>query len=129
MPEPNHTPWRCKHCNERVDPTMALCWNCGHDRAGVAQPAMFVHEVDVDTSVCAACQYDLKGNPEATACPECGEPVPWEDCEVCGVRTSRFVMSHGCPACKAAAEGRAFMPEVQRKQYPACPECQYDFHG
>ena len=26
--------WLCKHCNERVDPTMALCWSCGHDRDG-----------------------------------------------------------------------------------------------
>lgn len=26
--------WLCKHCNERVDPTMAICWNCGHDKQG-----------------------------------------------------------------------------------------------
>lgn len=26
--------WLCKHCGERVDPTMAMCWSCGHDRNG-----------------------------------------------------------------------------------------------
>lgn len=35
----NTTPnaWRCKHCNERVDPTMAMCWSCGRDRNGESQ--------------------------------------------------------------------------------------------
>lgn len=118
--------WRCLNCHERVDPTMALCWNCGHDREGVAQPAMFVDEVDVDTSFCAECLYDLKGNPDATACPECGEPVPWEDCDVCGVRSSRAAMSFGCPACKATAERRAFEPEVHRYRHSHCPACRSD---
>ena len=26
--------WLCKHCGERVDPTMGLCWSCGYDRLG-----------------------------------------------------------------------------------------------
>ena len=26
--------WLCKHCNERVDPTMAWCWNCGCGKDG-----------------------------------------------------------------------------------------------
>ncbi|MFK7788392.1 MAG: hypothetical protein AB8C95_02720, partial [Phycisphaeraceae bacterium] len=29
--------WLCKHCNERVDPTMAWCWKCGHDKLGTLQ--------------------------------------------------------------------------------------------
>ncbi|MEM9414213.1 MAG: hypothetical protein AAGA29_01890 [Planctomycetota bacterium] len=119
-------PWRCLNCREHVDPTMALCWNCGYDREGVAQPAMFVDEVDVDTSVCATCLYDLKGNPDATACPECGEPVPWADCDVCGVRSSRSAMAYGCPACKATVEKRAFKPEVQRYRHTHCPSCRSD---
>lgn len=63
--------WLCKHCNERVDPTMALCWSCGHDREG--KP---LEDFDTDETMpftrCPQCQYDLRGNLEALACPECG---------------------------------------------------------
>ncbi|MEM6504372.1 MAG: hypothetical protein AAF711_02790 [Planctomycetota bacterium] len=29
--------WLCKHCGERVDPTMAWCWSCGRDKLGELQ--------------------------------------------------------------------------------------------
>lgn len=121
--------WLCKHCGERVDPTMDLCWNCGHDREGVAHPSIFVEPVFVDLTRCGRCEYPLKGNPDATHCPECGEPVPWMDCPDCGVRASRLEMAEGCPACKAAKTGQLFIPEVGKKQVLNCPECQYDLTG
>ncbi len=128
-PETRHVPWRCLNCSERVDPTMGLCWNCGHDREGVAQPAMFIDAVDTDTSRCSRCAYELKGNPDALACPECGEPVPWVDCDACGVRTCRAAMADGCPVCRAKADGLAFVPEVVRKALSHCPQCRYDLRG
>ena len=100
--------WLCMHCGEQVDPTMDLCWNCGHDREGVAHPTVFVEPVEVNLSHCVRCGYALKGNPDALHCPECGEPVPWQECPECGVRGSRAQMGAGCPACKAADTGRLF---------------------
>lgn len=108
---------------------MSLCWNCGYDREGVAQPAMFVDVAPTGITACTRCRYDLQGNPEATRCPECGEPVPWADCERCGARASRWLMADGCPACRATAAGVAFIPEVELKVYTHCPECQYDLRG
>ncbi len=31
--------------------------------------------------ICFECGYDLRGNPDAAACPECGAAVPWIDQE------------------------------------------------
>ncbi|MFI4862372.1 MAG: hypothetical protein ACIAXF_17035 [Phycisphaerales bacterium JB063] len=122
-------PWRCLHCNERVDPTMELCWSCGHDREGVAQPALFVDVPEAGVVICTRCAYDLQGNPEAERCPECGEPVPWEDCAACGTRGSRLTMTHGCLVCEAEAAGHVFVPVVERKVRTHCPRCAYDMHG
>ena len=30
--------------------------------------------------ICWQCGYDLRGNPTATACPECGEAIRWSRC-------------------------------------------------
>lgn len=122
-------PWLCRHCNELVDPTMSLCWNCGHDKEGVPQPAMFVDVAPRDITVCTYCRYDLHGNLEAERCPECGELVPWEDCAACGVRTSRAAMVDGCPACRAVEAGLAFIPEVELKKHTHCPQCRYELRG
>lgn len=121
--------WRCLNCQERVDPTMDLCWNCGHDREGVAQPALFVDKAPSDITICAQCRYDLKGNPDATDCPKCGDTVPWADCPACGVRASRWLIAEGCPACLAAAAGVTFIPEVEMKSLTHCPRCRYDLRG
>jgi hypothetical protein len=32
---------------------------------------------DTDRVPCVSCGYDLRGNPEARTCPECGGPTPW----------------------------------------------------
>lgn len=67
--------WRCKHCAERVDPTMACCWKCGFDREGnqavVLTPAIVTGRPDF----CEGCGYDLRGSHGSPACPECGEKV------------------------------------------------------
>lgn len=130
MDKPTPKAWLCKHCNERVDPTMELCWNCGRDRQGELEPADFVNQVDVDLSRCTACEYLLKGNDGAKCCPECGEPVPWIDCEKCGVRGSRAEMADGCPACEIAETGVSFDREVAVLGVAGadglCRQCEYD---
>ena len=95
---------------------MEICWNCGHDREGVAHPTVFDEPVEVDLTVCGACGYSLKGNPDAQACPECGEPVPWQDCAACGVRASRMEMQAGCPACRAMRVGEPFKSELDESK-------------
>lgn len=125
--------WLCKQCGERVDPTMDLCWHCGRDRLGGLNPKDFVNQVDIDLSRCTACEYTLKGNAGATQCPECGEPVPWIDCEACGVRASRAEMADGCPACKIAETGVSFDSEVTLLGIAGadgfCRQCEYDMHA
>ena len=34
-----------------------------------------VFPVEVDSPTCSVCGYDLRGNPHALACPECGQPI------------------------------------------------------
>lgn len=34
-----------------------------------------VFPIDVDSPTCSVCGYDLRGNPHALACPECGQPI------------------------------------------------------
>ena len=121
MPNAQTESWLCKNCGECVDPTMDLCWACGHDREGQMHPTVFVEPVEVDLTRCGVCEYPLKGNPDATHCPECGEPVPWLDCADCGARAPRVQMEHGCPACRAAKTGQAFEPVVQRMDEPYDP--------
>ncbi len=36
---------------------------------------LFVY--DMDRIPCISCGYDLRGNPDALTCPECGGPTPW----------------------------------------------------
>jgi hypothetical protein len=43
MADPPPKAWLCKHCGERVDPTMGMCWRCGHDRNG--EPALDLQPV------------------------------------------------------------------------------------
>lgn len=109
---------------------MELCWNCGRDRQGALDPADFVNQVDVDLSRCTSCEYLLKGNDGAKCCPECGEPVPWIDCEKCGVRGSRADMIGGCPACRIAETGVSFNHEVAVLGVAGadglCRQCEYD---
>ena len=125
--------WLCKHCNERVDPTMELCWSCGRDREGDLDPADFINQIDVDVTRCTACEYLLKGNSDATRCPECDEPVPWIECEQCGVRGSRAEMIGGCPACRIADTGVTFDHAVSRLGIAdsdgQCRQCGYDMHA
>lgn len=40
--------WLCKHCNERVDPTMAMCWSCGYDKQGTPQQDL---QVEIETEL------------------------------------------------------------------------------
>ena len=133
MSETTPKAWLCKHCGERVDPTMELCWSCGRDRDGKLDPADFINQVDVDVTRCTACEYLLKGNTDATVCPECGEPVPWIECETCGVRGSRAEMIDGCPACKIADTGVTFDREVTRLGIAGpdgrCRQCEYDMRA
>lgn len=66
--------WRCKQCGERVDPTMELCWHCGHGRSG--KPDEIIQEADAKPfKRCPQCEYDLRGNPDADHCPECGSSL------------------------------------------------------
>lgn len=68
--------WLCKHCGERVDPTMAWCWNCSHDSEGkhVVFDAPAIGDGLLEH--CPNCRYDLRGNSDATHCPECGQELP-----------------------------------------------------
>ena len=71
MSETTPKAWLCKQCGERVDPTMAFCWNCGYDREG--HLAVDLGEEDSNPFLtCPQCGYDLRGNPDAEVCPECG---------------------------------------------------------
>lgn len=74
--------WLCKHCGERVDPTMEICWQCGYDREGNA-PAEepYALAAGLITS-CPTCQYDLRGNANASVCPECGVELPKSSTEI-----------------------------------------------
>lgn len=133
MPDTTPRAWLCKHCGERVDPTMDLCWQCGYDRKGNANPSIFVEPIAIDLTRCGACRYSLKGNSEATHCPECGEPVPWVDCPECGVRGSRLSFEGGCPACRAVDTDVGFEPEVEvvgvHDREGRCRGCGYDMRG
>lgn len=71
MSDPTPKVWLCKHCGERVDPTLEICWSCGWDRDGKQIPL----EVEVarkQYATCPECQYNLHGIGEVKACPECG---------------------------------------------------------
>ncbi|MEM9347154.1 MAG: zinc ribbon domain-containing protein [Planctomycetota bacterium] len=63
--------WLCKHCGERVDPTMAYCWNCGRDREGLLVVDLGQEESNPFLT-CPECGYDLRGSRGAEVCPECG---------------------------------------------------------
>lgn len=41
MTETTPKAWLCKHCNERVDPTMAFCWSCGRDKLGESKQDVY----------------------------------------------------------------------------------------
>jgi hypothetical protein len=48
---------------------LALAW-VAHARLQHAQ------SLQLRANACLTCGYDLRGNPAATSCPECGTPVP-----------------------------------------------------
>ncbi|MFN3168474.1 MAG: hypothetical protein ACE37H_15550 [Phycisphaeraceae bacterium] len=70
MPKTQHRAWLCNNCGERCDPTMGLCWNCGHNRDG--QPPVEPDEEGAVLLRCPRCAYDLRGNLGGKNCPECG---------------------------------------------------------
>ncbi|HSV14575.1 MAG TPA: methyltransferase domain-containing protein [Tepidisphaeraceae bacterium] len=63
--------WKCPSCRESNPANFDLCWNCGSDRAGVADPAF--RPAIAFHPVCETCGYLLVGLSE-NRCPECGHP-------------------------------------------------------
>jgi rubredoxin len=67
----NDANWRCPSCREANPANFEVCWNCGTDRDGVAdpefEPAIAFHPQ------CEMCGYLLFGLSE-NRCPECGHP-------------------------------------------------------
>jgi ubiquinone/menaquinone biosynthesis C-methylase UbiE len=65
------TDWNCPSCREGNPANFDLCWNCGSDREGVADPAF--EPAIAFHPVCEMCGYLLVGLSE-NRCPECGHP-------------------------------------------------------
>lgn len=72
---PTARAWRCKHCSERVDPTMACCWKCGFDPEGNQAITLIPAIVMSRPDFCEECGYELRGSDGSQTCPECGEKV------------------------------------------------------
>jgi uncharacterized membrane protein YvbJ len=77
MIDPNNHTWQCPNCNEQVDDTLEVCWQCGCSRTGVTdpdfEPAVYNKLVNhQDQAICNRCGYLLRGLTDRH-CPECGE--------------------------------------------------------
>ena len=71
----NKTPWRWLTLPLVGLFVAALVWHALRDQkrfaALVAEPAL-----RGKVAACPRCEYDLRGNPNALSCPECGLSVP-----------------------------------------------------
>lgn len=115
----NATPkaWRCTLCNERVDPTMDLCWSCGADRDGQYDKTWYRRVGPGAMESCPQCDYSLVGSTDTQQCPECGYVLPEAGfrSEVVAINVDRRMMR--CRRCRYDLRGT---PDASN-----CPECGY----
>lgn len=115
QPDDQPKAWLCKHCKERVDPTMELCWSCGRDQAGEYDESWYREVGPGAMEACPKCDYSLIGSTDKQQCPECGLHLPgpgfrsevteqqidrWADrCKQCGYDLHATPDANLCPEC------------------------------
>lgn len=66
--------WKCVGCGEEVPGEFEVCWNCGTDEKGQADPEFVPVQAVVREKRCWECGYSLEGleGQKEQRCPECG---------------------------------------------------------
>jgi predicted RNA-binding Zn-ribbon protein involved in translation (DUF1610 family) len=74
MPDPDDHTWQCPNCNEQVDDTLEVCWQCGCNWEGKVDPDFQPIFKKQTQTICDHCGFALQ-DVTALQCPECGHEI------------------------------------------------------